>query len=817
MIQLEHLHIEEFRGIRSIDLSLSSKSFVVHGPNGSGKSGVVDAIDFVLSGTIRRLSGEGAGSVSVQQHAPHVLVRDDPSLSKVVLTFRDTATGQSGTATRTVSSRTQVTLSPDTPELRAAFEQAHAHPELTLSRREIIRYVVSPPATRAQQVQELLRLERVGDFRKLLNGAKTKLAASAKQAKADSETARSAFKSQLAIDNLTDEDVLEAINTRRQTVGGTPLAEIQDDTDILVAVTAESGTSSFNLVSAKANTTDLTGRLADTEEIDSLRSVLAAKLDELSEDASLASAMKHESLLRTGFAAIESNLCPLCGLEWKDIETLKTHVQSELTKAESAKTFREALALAAGNFRTSLTERRESIDRVVPNAESHGDEQLPALLRQWSKLIVSHVATLQTVELILANASGYTEGAYAPPATVGALLGKLVETLDTLPDQTDLVDARTYLNLAKDSLGRVRASSTLELAANAAVEAGTTIATAYISAADGALNALYRNVESDFSRYYQFINSNDEGSFAARLTPSSGSLDLSVDFYGIDMFPPNAYHSEGHQDGMGVCLYLALMKHLLGDDFRLAILDDVVMSVDVNHRRQFCDLLNAEFPNVQFIITTHDEVWTRQMQSAGIGAGKQHARFYGWTVDDGPLYDQGDVWTRVEEDLARGHVNGAAHKLRRHLEASTADIAEKIGGRVAYRGHAQYDLSDFMGAVNGRLKELLGLAADSAGSFNDDVAKVVVKAKKDARSAVVPDQASEMWAINSLVHQNDWAQMSEADFRPVLESTKKFLDLYKCDNPSCGSWIRVVGQPPEVLKCECGRYSLNLVRRRVTA
>ena len=58
---------------------------------------------------------------------------------------------------------------------------------------------------------------------------------------------------------------------------------------------------------------------------------------------------------------------------------------------------------------------------------------------------------------------------------------------------------------------------------------------------------------------------------------------------------------------MGVCLYLALIRQLLHDDFRLAVLDDVVTSVDTNHRRQFCSLLKDVFPDVQFILTTHDE------------------------------------------------------------------------------------------------------------------------------------------------------------------------------------------------------------------
>ena len=68
--------------------------------------------------------------------------------------------------------------------------------------------------------------------------------------------------------------------------------------------------------------------------------------------------------------------------------------------------------------------------------------------------------------------------------------------------------------------------------------------------------------------------------FTAKLTPSEGKLGLDVNFYERGLFPPAAYHSEGHQDGMGVCLYLALMKRLFGDRFSLSLLDDVVMSVE---------------------------------------------------------------------------------------------------------------------------------------------------------------------------------------------------------------------------------------------
>ena len=77
----------------------------------------------------------------------------------------------------------------------------------------------------------------------------------------------------------------------------------------------------------------------------------------------------------------------------------------------------------------------------------------------------------------------------------------------------------------------------------------------------------------------------------------------------------------------------------LGERFTFALLDDVVMSVDVDHRRQFCKLLKELFPNTQFVITTHDRLWARQMASAGLVTSKSSLVFQNWSVDTGPVVE----------------------------------------------------------------------------------------------------------------------------------------------------------------------------------
>ena len=83
VIQIEAIRIIELRGIRELEIKPKRKSFVISGGNGSGKSGVVDAIEFALTGGISRLADKGTVGLTVLRHGPHVDRRDDPSVAEV--------------------------------------------------------------------------------------------------------------------------------------------------------------------------------------------------------------------------------------------------------------------------------------------------------------------------------------------------------------------------------------------------------------------------------------------------------------------------------------------------------------------------------------------------------------------------------------------------------------------------------------------------------------------------------------------------------------------------------------------------------------
>ena len=240
----------------------------------------------------------------------------------------------------------------------------------------------------------------------------------------------------------------------------------------------------------------------------------------------------------------------------------------------------------------------------------------------------------------------------------------------------------------------------------------------YCDVMEEELNTLYDEVQKDFSTFYRAVNEDDEGQFTAKLTPTAGSLGLDVNFYDRGLFPPAAFHSEGHQDGMGVCLYLALMKRLFGKRFTFALLDDVVMSVDAGHRYQFCKLLKTHFPDTQFVITTHDRLWAEQMKSAGLVSGKTSLSFHSWTIDTGPLVESNvEIWQEIATALGKGKVEAAAAALRHHLEYVARHLADQLGATPQFRADGNYELGELMPSVLKRMKDLCGKAAEAAQSW----------------------------------------------------------------------------------------------------
>ena len=814
MIKLETAHIEEMRGIRKLDIDFRKSTFAISGPNGSGKSGIIDAIEFGLTGQIGRLTGRGTRGLSVSEHGPHIDKSKFPAAAFVDLQVFLPALGKTVTITRRVSSPKKPKITPADAAVKAALAEVTDHPEITLSRREILRFILVEPTKRSEEIQALLKLDEIGQTRAALNTAQNKLQTAQGTAAAQVKSSRDALQLHLQISTLLPADVLEAVNKRRKVLSLPEIAKLTTDSKLDTGLAAAGKTSEFNKKSALADLKALYDAVKGFPTLakEEATSILV-DLTKLENDPVLLAALQRRSFIEKGLDLIDGPECPLCDTPWEDEQHLRSHLQAKLAKSEEARALQQSLldnATGIAKEAVRITALLLPVQRV---AEALGDNAFRQFLAAWRADLEAFKTSLATVDGLTGLKDRLTTGWPQMPATFPERLKVFFEKLEATPDQTAAHDAQTFLTTAQLRLGDYREAMRKNKAAEIAFNSIRAAYKVYCDVLEDVLNTLYEEVQEDFSIFYRTINEDDESKFTAKLTPSEGRLDLDVNFYERGLFPPGAYHSEGHQDGMGVCLYLALMKRLFGDQFTFALLDDVVMSVDVGHRYQFCKLLKTHFPQTQFIITTHDRLWAEQMKSAGLVTAKTSISFHGWTIDTGPLVESNqEIWDEIAAALGKGKVEVAAAALRHHLEYVSHLLADQLGATLTFRADGNYELGELLPPVLARMKELYGKAVAAAQSWGNDVEKEAVTQRKAALSTAAGASNVERWAVNKAVHYNEWANFGKKDFEPVVAAFKAVLVCFRCE--TCESWLHVTPRGiPESLRCSCNATSFNLRRK----
>ncbi|MEE9555364.1 MAG: DUF2813 domain-containing protein [candidate division Zixibacteria bacterium] len=94
---------------------------------------------------------------------------------------------------------------------------------------------------------------------------------------------------------------------------------------------------------------------------------------------------------------------------------------------------------------------------------------------------------------------------------------------------------------------------------------------------------------------------------------SDKAIDVKLKFHGVDQDSPRLTLSESYRNSLGLCIFLAMAKREASSD-RPLFLDDVVVSLDRNHRGMIVELLEKKFDDRQLIIFTHDREWYTELR-----------------------------------------------------------------------------------------------------------------------------------------------------------------------------------------------------------
>ena len=813
MIKLRSIHIEEFRGIKELHIPFGEGNFAIGGPNGSGKSGIIDAIEFALTGKISRLQGAGTKEVSVLRHGPHVDQSRSPEKASVRLDVFIPKLKKTATITRTVKSPQHPIVHPRHDDIISIINECQDHSEIVLSRRDLLRLIHTEPGKRSEQIQALLKLDKLDQMRSKLTTVRNKLRNECANAEQQVKSRQLQLRRDLGIDQLNSQNLLRAVNDRRSSLSLQLIRNLDATTQVDAGVSGESKSLLFDRSSANKEIKTLINSLDDfPQKVESTIQHISGVIRTTKENSLGRNVFKRLSLVESGLEIVNSAACPLCDLNWPNESELRNYLEAKLRSLDQSKKIRESFQKYTSIIGKQIMHIRSLIGSTCQLATRLNRLDIASALETWISELAKREDDLYDIEKI-----DQIEGLCANDFLLlspekKSILKRLSSHVETVPDTSVSHKAHTFLVVAQSRLVEYRKAKRLESSAKQASDRASSCYGIFCDVLESVMNDLYKEVQQDFCSYYRKLNIDDESDFEATLKPqlSRGKVMLAASFYSRGKFPPIAYHSEGHQDGMGVCLYLALMKKLFGERFGLALLDDVVMSIDSGHRKKFCDLLKTEFPSTQFVITTHDRLWMKQMEVAGLITSTTSIRFYDWTIDRGPLVESyQSTWEDVEEALRKDSVSRAAATLRHYLEFMSRELADGLAAPVKFRGDGRYDLGDLLPSVLSHVKSLYKKAQSAAQSWNNHVAEQQICSRIGSLKELIAQSEAERWAINSVIHYNLWTNFSKEDFLPVVSTYRKLSECLRCSK--CDSWFRILPRiNPEVLRCTCGDTSFTL-------
>lgn len=817
MISIESVVIKEFRGIRDLTLNFKEKSFAVFGPNGTGKSGVVDALEFILTGNISRLSGEGRGDISLRQHGPHVDKRNDPDKARVIAKVKIYSLNKVVTIERTLKNPTNVLVVPNEPAVIAILQKVESHPEIVLSRRELIRYVLATPGKRAEEVQALLHLEQIEKVRTGLQ----KIANSYEKQLIPNNTIVSSAQANLlralGIFDLTKETVLAEVNKQRLILGLPELSELNKTISLKDGMAASIPAqpqripkvqATADIKAARDSIAELNGAVT-TARVNEVKNELVA----LNKDPLIMASVKRETLYTTGLELIENEACPFCDTPW-NLDELKKHVQSKVDHLKEVSHKRKAVEVKLALLIVTIRKVQSAINTLIGYAVLTTPPMVIKDTRDYVAQCKTCIDSFNAFLPLSETISNLSKLVVVPEAVINTI-SQLEKVIIVLPEPSKQDAAREWLTVSQERFEVFLEAKQKQRIAKAQADKARQISDLYAKTSDEVLTGIYAAVEKYFGTLYAFIHQGDESEFKARLTPSLGKLGFDVEFYGRGFFPPGAYHSEGHQDSMGLCLYLALMRHLQGNAFTFAVLDDVLMSVDAGHRRQVCALLKKEFHNTQFIMTTHDPAWLRHMRTEKIISGKSAVQFRNWTVEQGPTqWDELDIWGEIDAHLKVNDVHMAASSLRHYLEYIATELCHRLRAFVRFRGDYQYQLGELLPPAITQLRQLYKSAKVAATSWNQEEVLEQITERESQFAHLADVCKAEEWQVNTAIHYNSWENLGKSEFEPVAKAVRELLNGFTCQH--CGEYLYVSPdrETPESLRCDCGETSINLCEKK---
>jgi len=778
MVRLKKIDIKAFRGVREWELELEGRSLVLSGENASGKSCLADALEYLFTGSIKHL--EGTMGISVGRHAHNFAMdRDQMGIDAV---FDPGA----------INVRRRYDEKPQISDSLSGYWSEARIGAFILRRAGLLEFVYADPADRFRAIAQMVGAEELDHIELAMTRAHDRLDG---QRQHWNQTAV-AIRTEIA-QTVGTADILGKINEEARPLGLPAIGSLQD-----AAARGEEWLAAAKSVDQRrvqqlqdlrnaldASTVPSNVGLEISEFLD-LHTQLYLKRDV----GNLALRIQEIDFLERATSLLdqagpETTRCPLCEqvIDYgPTIERVRT---------------RQALLYELSEEVSELRRRQASLSSILQSLEN----ALPVLQEKILVLASPPADAHDRIDaakhaLATAGSAFYEADRFRAPLRVDGLReriqqvadvqAELARTIDSEIDELKLTDRdRAILGLVDKVNRAAEAKKRLDASEVKAgeIERRRSLAERvrglFAAIKKRKIEDVYQAIQSDVVRFYDSLHPDEPHTDLKVLLSATrrASTDIRIQAFGQSDEDPRAYLSEGHLDSLGLCIFLAFMK-TFRRDFRMVVLDDVVMSIDAGHRSRLATLLLDDFEDWQVMITTHDEVWLDELHSHQRAYHAEsrflNLRIVRWSLVEGPVCEIAKPrWESIEDRLARADKIGAANATRQALEWVLKEVCFITLAPAILKRSRKYVVADVIEPAEKRLKKLL-----------PDRSNDIDLLFRAIEGAATPG--------NLLSHDNPEAgNMSVNELRRFYQAVKALADWFACSGCSrMPSYVREVSQ-----------------------
>ncbi len=777
-MRIQAIQLAWFRGAaESVALNANCKSMVVYGVNGAGKSSFVDAVEYVLSdGKIRHLAHEYSGKRQEKAvpntHTPKEQATElrielaDKSDAKVQVSKDGTSTSSGGAldAMRAWDYRRTILRQDEV----AAFihdtkggKYSALLPLLGLHQMEIA-------------AENLRQLAKVVENKAKVRETRTRWL----DVKA---TRTTTFRTD------TDEQIgakVDALHATycadKTTTSGLAekCAEIGAAIDLLVGSQSADQRKHLTLrgiaeLRLKENIEAV--RSASSKLADQVEPMIAEKLEVLQPTAKFVDALTDAKEVS----------CPACGRSIA-VSEFRAHVDAERKRLEDIIEVFESRKAAINLLCTTLAALKLGMSKADIKAWRSEVAQEP---------LTARIVFLEAVEIETVRSSCGEDSLAAFESNLVPLIDAAAHASRETPAETQqLLVAKQTAAAAKtifDAAEQMAATERAEklVAFISALEQGTR------EEIRARAKAVIEEISSDIRTMWAILHPAEaiEGVHLYVPEATDKAIDIGLTFYGVQQESPRLTLSEGFRNGLGLCIYLAMAKREAAHD-RPLFLDDVVISLDRNHRGMIVELLEKEFGGRQVVILTHDREWYTELRQQLAGKNWEFGALLPYETPH-----LGIRWSHKTTtfDDARAQLadrpDSAGNDARKIMDVELALLAERLQIRLPYLRADKNDrrmAHDF----------LERLAADGKQCFQVKVGGEYVVHLEAIDAFQVADVLLVSWA-NRGSHTFD---VVKPEASKLIEACEKAVAFFRCTSCGKGVWF-ANAEGSELVQCQCSQ------------